>query len=123
MTSEDRPRPIRVALAVALAFAPFVAALIRFTQTGSDVRYFWVALAAFFGALIVMLIGKAGTQRKDVVLRLSAVAFLVSTLLAVLAARLLGARAAFGIWAVAIVFALFSTAGQVLYALSRPRQS
>jgi hypothetical protein len=121
--SEDRSRPVRVVLAVLLALAPFGAALIRFSQTRSDVRYFWVALAAFLGALIVMLIGKAGTQKKDVVLRLSAVAFVVSTLLAVLAARLLGARAAFGIWAVAIVFALFSTAGQVLYALSRPRQS
>lgn len=122
MTS-DRSRPIRVAFAVALALAPFVAALIRFTQTRTDVRYFWVALASFLGALIVMLIGKAGTQRKGVVLRLSAIAFLVSTLLAVLAARLLGASAAFGIWAVAIVYALFTTAGQALYSLSRPRQS
>jgi hypothetical protein len=122
MTSEDRLRPIRVVLAVALALAPFGAALIRFTQTGTDVRYFWVALAAFLGALMVMLIGKGGTQRKDVVLRLSAIAFLVSTLLAVLAARLLGASAAFGILAVAIVFALFTTAGQAMYALSRPRQ-
>jgi hypothetical protein len=82
-----------------------------------------VALASFLGAFAVMLIGKARTQRKNVVLRLSAIAFLVSTLLAVLAARLLGASAAFGIWAVAIVYALFTTAGQVLYSLSRPRQS
>jgi glucose uptake protein GlcU len=123
MASEHRSRPIRVVLAVALALAPFGAALIRFTQTGTDLRYFWVALAAFLGALIVMLIGKARTQRKDVVLRLSGLAFLVSTLLAVLAARLLGANAAFGIWAVGIVFALFFTASQVLYSLSRPRQS
>jgi len=123
MTSEDRLRPIRVVLAAALALAPFGAALIRFTQTGTDVRYFWVALAAFLGALMVMLIGRAGTQRQGVVLRLSAIAFLVSTLLAVLAARLLGASAAFGILAVAIVFALFTTAGQAMYALSRPRQS
>jgi hypothetical protein len=123
MTSEDRLRPIRVVLAAVLALAPFGAALIRFTQTGTDVRYFWVALAAFLGALTVMLIGKARTRTKDVVLRLSGIAFLVSTLLAVLAARLLGASAAFGIWAVAIVFALFSTAGQALYSLSRPRQS
>jgi len=123
MASENRSRPFRVVLAVALALAPFGAALIRFIQTGTDFRYFWVALAAFFGALIVMLIGKAGTQQKSVVLRLSAIAFLVSTLLAVLAARLLGASAAFGVWAVAIVFALFFTASQVLYSLSRPRPS
>jgi glucose uptake protein GlcU len=123
VASENRPRPILVVLAFALALAPFVAALIRFTQTGTDARYFWVALAAFLGALAVMLIGKAGTQRKGIVLRLSGVAFLVSTLLAVLAARLLGARAAFGIVAVAIVVALFTTAGQLLYALSRPRPS
>lgn len=122
MTS-DRSRPIRVALAGALALAPFVAALIRFTQTRTDVRYFWVALASFLGALIVMLIGRARTQTRKVVLRLSVVAFLVSTLLAVLAARLLGASAMFGIVAVAVVFALFTTAGQALYSLSRPRQS
>jgi hypothetical protein len=121
--SEDRPRPIRVVVAVLLAVAPFGAALIRFTQTRIDVRYFWVALASFLGAFAVMLIGKARTQRKNVVLRLSAIAFLVSTLLAVLAARLLGASAAFGIWAVAIMYALFTTAGQVLYSLSRPPQS
>jgi hypothetical protein len=121
-TFEDRRRPIRVVLGALLALAPFVAALIRFIQTGTDVRYFGVALAAFLGALAVMLIGRAGTQSKNVVLRLAAIAFLVSTLLAVLAARLLGARAAFGIWAVAIVYALFTTAGQVLYSLSRPRQ-
>jgi hypothetical protein len=119
----SRPRRIRVVLAISLAIAPFVAALIRYTKTGSDGRYFWVAVAAFLGALMVMLIGRAGTQRKDVVLRLSGVAFLVSTLLAVLAARLVGASAAFGIWAIAIVYALFTTAGQALYALSRPRQS
>jgi hypothetical protein len=122
-TFPDRPRPIRVVLAIALAFAPFVAALIRFSQTGTDVRYFSVALASFLGALAVMLIGRAGTQRKDVVLRLSGFAFLVSTLLAVLAARLAGASAALGIWLVAIVYALFTTAGQALYSLSRPRQS
>jgi hypothetical protein len=67
--------------------------------------------------------GDLRMEANDVVLRLSAVAFLVSTLLAVLAARLLGASAAFGIWAVAIVFALFTTGGQALYSLSRPRQS
>jgi peptidoglycan/LPS O-acetylase OafA/YrhL len=121
-TFADRSRPIRVVLAIALALAPFGAALIRFTQTGTDVRYFGVALASFLGAIGVMLIGRAGTQRKSIVLRLAAIAFLVSTLLAVLAARLAGASAAFGIWAVAVVMALFSTAGQVLYSLSRPRQ-
>jgi peptidoglycan/LPS O-acetylase OafA/YrhL len=122
VVSADRPRPVRVVLGVALALAPFVAALIRFVQTGKDLRYFWIALAAFLGALIVLLIGNAATQRKNVVRRLAAIAFIVSTLLAVLAARLLGATAAFGIWAVAIVMALFTTAGQVLYSLSRPRQ-
>jgi glucose uptake protein GlcU len=122
-TFENRRRPIRVVLGALLALAPFVAAMIRFTQTGTDVRYFWVALAAFLGALAVMLIGRASTQRKNVVLRLSLVAFAVSTLLAVLASRLAGANAAFGIWAVGIVYALFTTAGQALYSLSRPRPS
>jgi hypothetical protein len=96
--------------------------MIRRIQSGNDMRYFWVALAGFLGALVVMLIGRARTQTRSVVLRLSAIAFFVSTLLAVLAARLLGASA-FGIWAVAVVFALFFTASQVLYSLSRPRPS
>jgi hypothetical protein len=122
-TFEDRSRPIRVVFAVVLALAPFGAAMIRRIQTGNDMRYFWVALAGFLGALVVMLIGRARTQTRGVVLRLSAIAFLVSTLLAVLAARLLGASAAFGIWAVAIVFALFFSASQVLYSLSRPQPS
>ena len=122
-TFEDRRRPIRTVLGVLLSVAPFVAALIRYTQTGTDVRYFWVALAAFLGAFSVLLIGKAGTQTKRVVLRLAGIAFLVSTLLAVLAARLAGANAAFGLWAVAIVYGLFTTAGQVLFSLSRPRLS
>lgn len=122
-TFADRSRLMRVVVADALAIAPFVAALIRFTKTGNDARYFWVALAAFLGALAVMLIGRASKQRKNVVLRLSVVAFAVSTLLAVLASRLVGANAVFGIWAIAIVYALFTTAGQALHALSRPRQS
>jgi hypothetical protein len=122
-TSKDRSRWIRLVLAVAFAAAPFGAGLIRFIQTGSDVRYFWVAFAAFLGALVVMLIGRASTQPRKVVRRLSIIAFFVSTLLAVLAARMLGARAMFGIWAVAIVFALFFTASQLLYAHSRPRES
>jgi hypothetical protein len=122
-TFEDRSRPIHVVFAVVLALAPFGAAMIRRIQTGTDMRYFWVALAGFLGALVVMWIGRARAQARGVVLRLSGIAFLVSTLLAVLAARMLGASAAFGIWAVAIVFALFFTASQVLYSLSRPRQS
>jgi len=51
--------------------------------------------------------------------RLSLLTFAVSTIAAVSVARLLGARAVFGIWAVAIVFALFFTASQALYTLSR----
>jgi hypothetical protein len=114
--------PVRVSratvlyAAVVFAAAPFVTALMRVRRTGYDWRYVWVALAAFAGAIAVMWIGKASRQTSAVVKRLAIVAFLVSTLLAVLMARLLGARAGAGIAAVGIVYAIFFTTSTVLYA-------
>jgi O-antigen/teichoic acid export membrane protein len=110
--------------AVVFAAAPFVTALMRVRRTGYDWRYVWVALAAFLGAAAVMWIGKAPRQTRTVVNRLAVVSFLVSTLLAVLMARLLGARAGIGIALVAIVYAVFFTTGAVLYAFwKRGRQT
>jgi hypothetical protein len=115
------PRRVNAAfvLAVLLAAAPFVVAVIRVIRTGYDVRYFWVALAAFVGAALVMGIGRAGGQWRYSRFPLSAITFIVSTLAAVVVERLLGASAVFGVWAVATVFAAFFTASQVLFSQSR----
>jgi hypothetical protein len=109
-------------LSILLAAVPFVFALIRAIQTGTDFRYLWMAIAAFIGAALVMVIGKARDQTQNVVLQLSAIAFLTSTLVAGLTGRLLGARSITGILVVCVAFGLFSAAGQSLYALSRPRE-
>src|SRR6476661_6406500 len=93
--------------AIVLAAGPFVAAGIRVVQTRNDFRYLWVALAALVGATAVMSIGRASGRLPAGMSRWSAVAFLVATVLAVLAARLLGARALVGVILVAIVYALF----------------
>jgi hypothetical protein len=109
--------------ALVLGAGPIVAALIRVVQTGTDFRYLWVALASFVGATAVMSIGRANGSGSNALSKLSVVAFLVATLMAVLAARLLGARALPGIVLVAIVYAIFFTGSQVLFSLSRRRES
>src|SRR3954466_11365544 len=95
--------------AIIFAAAPFLTALLRVVRTGYDWRYVCVALAAFAGAIAAMWIGKAPRQTKIVMVRLAVIAFLASTLLAVLMARLLGARAGVGIALVGIVYAIFFT--------------
>jgi hypothetical protein len=117
--SRRLPRYALTVIAIAFAAAPFGVAVIRVIRAGNDLRYFWVALAAFIGAGLVMSIGRARNYSIDALPRLSFYTFLVSTLSAVLVATLLGARAAFGVWAVAIVFAIFFTASQVIYTVSR----
>jgi O-antigen/teichoic acid export membrane protein len=122
VSNEGEWRASRSALlivAILFAAAPFAVAVVRVVRTGNDARYFWVALAAFVGAGLVMSIARVRGRSRDAMLRQSVVAFLVSTLSAVAVARLLGARAAFGILAVAIVFAIFFTASQALYTLYR----
>lgn len=120
MTSRYRPsRTALIASAVVLALAPFGVAILRVVRTGNDVRYFWVAFAAFTGAIAVTLIAGGRARARDIVFKQSIFGFLAGTFLAVRVARLLGARAVFGIWAVAIVFALFFTASTTLYDLSR----
>ena len=124
LTVNGRPisRPVIRAVALLLAAAPFGVAVLRVVRTGNDWRYFWVALAAFFGAAIVILTNKARAHRRNAAFQLWTMGVLVSTLLGVIAARLLGARAVFGIVAVSLVFALFFTTSVTLYSLTRGRQ-
>ena len=106
-------------IALLLGAAPMVAGLIRFAQTGSDVRYLWLAVASYLGAYVVMRIGKARTVTTTGLLWLTLIAFVVATLVDVLLGRLLGGTAMIGVWLVAIVFALLSATSQLLEKLSR----
>jgi len=100
------------ALGIACAAAPFVFALIRTVRSGSDTRYFWVALASTAGAAIVLLQGNA--SRTASIVAQSVAGFVLSTMSAVLAARALGTSLGPGLLVVATAFGLCSTAGVVL---------
>ena len=103
-------------LAVLLALVPVAFGLIRLISTGSDARYLWSALAALFGASLVMIISRARERSRNVVAGLFLVALSVSTLLAALVARLLGATSAPAIVAVAVAFGMCCTTGAALRA-------
>lgn len=118
MTESPRRRSLFV-LAILIGILPFGFALFRAVSTGTDFRMLWMALAALLGATAVMALGKARSQPRNVVLILTAIAFAVGTLLAALTAILLGATAAFGIWAVAVVLAGCCAVSQWLATLSR----
>jgi hypothetical protein len=92
-------------LAILFRVAPFAFGLLRATQA-SDYRMLWMALASLLGAALVGLMARRHGRDSKEILAIAAVVLAVSTLLAGLTARLLGATAAAGIWAVAIVFGL-----------------
>ena len=109
------------ALSILFAGVPFAFALIRFGQTGYDVRYLWVALASLLGATMVMVVGKACSRGLTVRVALSAGAFVIATLFAVLVAVLLGTTVGPGILVVASAFGFCSAGSCVLHVLARPR--
>ena len=81
---------LRIA-AAALAFAPFGFALMRAVETeGRDLRYLWVAFAAFVGAMIRMAMAARSGGRLMTRGTLATGIFLFSTLCAVAAAWMLG---------------------------------
>jgi hypothetical protein len=107
--------------AILFAAAPFVAGSLRAFGTGSDFRMLWMALASFLGATAVLAIGNARTRKGNAPVPIAIAAFVVATLLAASVAYLLGARAAFGVWAVAVVLSFCCAASCGFYLLSRPR--
>ena len=81
---------------VVAAMVPFMFALIRAVTTGSDIRYFWMALAAALGAVVVSVTaGRGRTSAR--VFGPAVTALLLATLLAGLTGYMLGARASVGI--------------------------
>jgi hypothetical protein len=109
------------ALSLACAAVPFVFALIRTLQTGSDRRFLWMALAAFLGGSGVMAIA-LGRRRTSAPGLLAAVAaFAAAVVLAGSTAFALGATSAPAVWVVAVAFALCWAAYYTLNVRSRPR--
>jgi hypothetical protein len=79
------------ALGAVAAIVPFGFAMIRAVETeGRDLRYLWVAFAAFVGALARMALAARSGGRRMTRGTLAAGVFFMSTLFAVLAAWLLG---------------------------------
>jgi hypothetical protein len=109
------------ALAILCAAAPFGFGLMRAVSTGSDFRYLWVALASGAGAVIVVMTGRRTARESRTGTALLAGSFLMSTLLAVLMAMLLGTRLGPGLVVVASAFGFCSAAGSWVYARSYMR--
>jgi len=106
------------ALAILFAAAPLGFAVIRAVRTGYDLRYLWVALASLLGTTVVMAVGKTSNRSLHAAVALSAAVFVVATLLAVLAAWLLGTRVGPGILVVAFAFGFCYATSCLLRALA-----
>ena len=106
------------ALAAVLASIPFGFGLIRAVNTGSDVRYVWVALAAMCGGMAGMAAARATGRGADPAV-LVPVVFVASGTFAVMAAMVLGTRLGPGILIVAAAFAACFTAASLLSVRAR----
>jgi hypothetical protein len=106
---------MRRPLAVLFTAAPFVAGAIAALSARHDARMLWMALAATLVARLVLVAVPARWGRAGAV-----AAALAATVAAAAVAILFGARAAFGVGAVAVVLAGCATAGAVLGRRPRP---
>jgi hypothetical protein len=101
---------MRRILAVLLTLAPFVAGAIAALGRRHDSRMLWMALAATLVARLVLAL-TGGRGRTGAAIG----AFAAATVVACAAAVLLGARAVFGVVAVAVVLSGCATAGAALW--------
>jgi hypothetical protein len=101
------------------AALPFAFALFRAVRTGSDFRYFWVALAASAGAAAIVRFTKRFPRGPRLAVGLAAVVFVGATLVALLAAMLLGTTLGLGILVVAASFGFCFAAGAGLRVAGR----
>jgi len=104
-------------LAIVFSVLPFAFAFIRLAQTGTDARYVVVALASAFGAATATVLTRPVTRAR--LLRVAMTVFIIATLLAVIAALLLGTRLGPGILIVAAAFGFCFAAGCALHAWTR----
>jgi hypothetical protein len=108
-------------LSILFATIPFAFGLIRAVSTGYDLRYLWLAFASFLGAAGVIAVGKSRGRKPVGALPLSAMVLVIATLLAGLAAFLLGAKSVAAAGIVAFGFGFCWAASYAFYAPSRPR--
>lgn len=120
MTRSPRERAI-YALSRLLAAAPFAVGLLRAAGSRRDPRFLGMAFAAFVGGALVMMLGRAWMGKTYAIPMLSVAAWIVGAAFAAATAFRLGATAAPGVWAVAIVFGLCCSAAFALSAMSRIR--
>jgi len=111
-----------LALSIFVAAVPFAFALTRAFRTGNDLRYFWVALASLLGAMTTVAVGRAHLRTPIALVALGSGVFVVATLVAVLAAALIGTALGLGIITVAAAFGLCFAVGALLHILARPRR-
>ncbi len=105
---------IRIAAAV-LAFLPFAFALMRSVETeGRDLRYLWVAFAAFIGAMARMVLAARSGGRRMTRATLATGVFFMSTLAAVFAAWMLGTHIGPALFIVSAGFAFCFAASTFL---------
>jgi hypothetical protein len=109
-------------LSAAFAAVPFAFGLIRAVETGDDVRYLWVALAALGGALVVVATGKALGWSSERVVALFGGVFVAATLCAMMAASALGVRVGPGMLIVGAAFAFCFAASGSLHVAARHRR-
>lgn len=111
-------------LSIVAAAVPFAFALIRAVTTGSDFRYFWVALASLLGAVTVVTVGRRYGGSPAAAFAAASGIFVVATLFALAAALLIGTMAGLGLLVVAAAFGFwFAVAGVFYLRAASPRQS
>ena len=108
-------------LSIFFATLPFAFGLVRAVRTGYDLRYFWVALASLLGAVATIAVGRVHIRRPIAVVTLVAAVFVIATLLAVLAATLIGTIFGMGIIVVASAFGFCFAVAGLLHLLARRR--
>jgi hypothetical protein len=108
-------------LSILFGTIPFAFGLIRAVSTGYDLRYLWLAFASSLGAAGVIAVGKSRGRKPIGMLALSALVLVIATLLAGIAAFLLGAKSVAAAGIVAFAFGFCWAASYALYVLSRPR--
>lgn len=92
---------------VAAAMAPFAFALMRAVETeGRDLRYLWIAIAAFAGAMARMVLAMLGGARPMTRGMMAAGVFVMSALSAVVAAVMMGMPVRATLFVVAAAFGL-----------------
>ena len=102
-------------LGILVAAVPFVFAALRAATTGTDFRYFWVALAStIMAALMLAVRGRSMAEYRRIIR-----ALLASTAGAYTTGFAVGAANATSVFVVALGFAVCSTAGIALILRAR----